>query len=368
VDQGNSLQGSVYVEKVNEDGSTEWYNASTDETGLYSLRLTDGEYRLLGAYLYEGNEEIGFSTLFTIQDGDLYVGGNKQEILELQIPPVSFYGKVFDGDQPVAGGQISFTTSDEGQYYWKQIGEDGSVSIRLADGDYKVKYVDLYDGTNTELNLAFTINNGKLYVNGEEKESLDIVIPPVTLSGVLLDAGVPVPVPGAINLYSISDANQTYYYGHANDDGTFQFRLPDGEYVLDAIYLYDGTSFIPSIHFSIESGELVVNGEKKQSLEITIPSLTLTGKVYDGGQALSSGYVNVTEIGGNYSWFSSWIHEDGTYGLRLPDGEYELYSIDSSEKGYVYFHKSFKISEAKLVVDGVELESLDIYLEEGINY
>jgi hypothetical protein len=228
-----------------------------------------------------------------------------------------------------------------------------------------VKYVYLYDGTNTELNLAFTINNGKLYVNGEEKESLDIVIPPVTLSGALLDAGVP--VPGAINLYSISDDNQTYYYGHANEDGTFQFRLPDGEYVLDAVYLYDGTSFIPSIHFSIVSGELVVNGEKQQNLEITIPSLTLTGKVYDGGQALSSGYVNVTKIG-DYSWYSSWIHEDGTYGLRLPDGEYELYSVDTPHNGSVYFHKSFTISGGKLVVDGVELESLALYLEEGISY
>ncbi|MBM7661746.1 hypothetical protein JOC85_002549 [Bacillus mesophilus] len=363
LDQGISLQGSVYVEKVNEDGSTEWFNASTDETGVYSLRLTDGEYRLVGAYLYEGNEEIGFSTLFAILDGELYVDGNKQELLELQIPPVSFYGKVLDGEHPVTGGQVSFTTLDEGQYYWKQISEDGSVSMRFADGEYKVKYVDLFDGTSTELNLAFTIQNGKLYVNGEEKVSLDIVIPAVTLSGVLLDAGVP--VTGSINLYSISDPNQTYYYGHANEDGTFQFRLPDGEYVLDAIYFNDGTSFIPSINFSIVSGELVVNGETKQSLEITIPPLTLTGTVFDRGQVVSSGNVNVMEIGGSYSWFSSWIHEDGTYGLRLPDGVYELYSVDTPDTGSVYFHKGFTISEGKLFVDGVELGRLDLFLEEG---
>jgi hypothetical protein len=280
-------------------------------------------------------------------------------------PPVSFYGKVFDGDSPVKEGHISFTTLDEGQYYWKQISEDGSVSIRLADGEYKVKYVDLYDGTNTESNLAFTVSNGKLYVNGVEKEALDIFIPPVTLSGVLLDEGMP--VPGILNVYSVSDVNQTYYYGHSNEEGKFQLRLPDGEYVFSTIYLYDGISYTPSIHFTIESGKLIVNGENVERLEISIPAITLTGKVFDGGQALSSGNVNVTELGGNYSWYSNWIHEDGTYGLRLPDGAYELYSIDTPQ-GSVYFHKSFTISQGKLVVDGVELESLNLYLEEGIIY
>jgi hypothetical protein len=94
VEQGNSLQGQVYVERVNEDGSTEWYNASTDEAGVYSLRLTDGQYRILGAYLYEENEEVGFSTLFIIQDGRLYVNGHEQELLELQ-PPSKLLWKGF---------------------------------------------------------------------------------------------------------------------------------------------------------------------------------------------------------------------------------------------------------------------------------
>jgi hypothetical protein len=361
LDQETPLQGHVYVENIAGDGNFEWYYASTDENGIYSLRLKDGQYTITGAYLYEENEDVGIFMQFDIQGGKLYVNGEKQDLLELQVPPVSLYGKVLDGENPVSGGYVSISTVEESYYYWTYLDQEGNFTKRLADGDYRINTIDLDDGTNAQINVAFTISNGKLLVNDEEQESLTIALPNVTVQGSLLDAGNP--ISGSINIYSTTAQNQTYFYGWANEEGRFQLRLPDGEYVLDTIYLFDGTSYTPSTQFTVSSGQLFVDGEKVENFDISIPPKTLYGMVFDGDQIVDYGYVNVMEVGGQQKWYHSWI-EGGSYQFRLPDGEYELLSVDTPQ-GYVTFNKTFTITNGKPVVDGVELDSWDLNLQDG---
>lgn len=359
-DQGEVLQGHIYVEKTTEEGIVEWYNASTDESGMYSLRLTDGNYKVTGAYLYEMNQEVSLATEFQIQNGKLFVDGDQKELLTLQLPPVSLNGVVLDGENLVTGGSVTYSTADETSYYWSGISEDGKFLGRLVDGEYKIKSVYLYDDTQVELNQEFTIQNGSLYLNGEPQESLVIKLPAVTVIGTLLDNGNP--VPGFLSVYSISNEYQTFYYGSANEEGKFQLRLPDGEYVFDNVYLYDDTSFRPETGFTVLNGELFVNEEKLETLQIEVPALNLTGNVYNGDQLLTEGYVNVMGVGAEGSWYSSWINEEGSYKFRLPDGEYELQSIDSPAHGYVYFNKFFSVVDGRVVVDGTEVTSWDLFL------
>ncbi|MBM6619122.1 MSCRAMM family protein [Bacillus suaedaesalsae] len=361
VDQGVTLQGHINIEKYNEEeGYFDWYYASTDENGQYSLRLPDGSYKVTGAYLYDMNQEVGLSTQFQIENGKLYVDGELKNMLILQLPPVSLNGVVLDGENPVTGGTVTYSTADETSYYWSEISEDGKFLGRLVDGEYKIKSVYLYDNTQVELNQEFTIQNGSLYVYGEPHESLLIKLPAVTVIGTLLDNGNP--VPGFLSVYSISDEYQTFYYGSANEEGKFQLRLPDGEYVFDNVYLYDDTSFRPNTRFTVLNGELFVNEEKLETLQVEVPALNLTGSVYDGHQLLTEGYVNVVGVGVEGSWYSSWINEEGTYKFRLSDGEYELQTIDSPAHGYVYFNKFFSVVDGRVVVDGTEVTSWDLFL------
>lgn len=362
LDERNVLQGSLNVEKLSEDGNYEWYYTSTDENGIFSLRLTDGQYRIISGYLYDENEDIALSTVIEIREGKLYVGGQQQALLELQIPPISLQGIIFDGEKPLSSGEIMITTSNEEYYYWKWINADGTFSMRLADGTYKMKSIFMEDGTSAYIDQTFTIKDGKLYVNDELLESLEITVPPVTLSGTLFEEGNP--VMGEIHIMTINEANYPLdFSGWANDEGEFQFRLPDGNYIVNSVYLYDGSTFSPSTEFSIESGTLYVNGEKENSLNLIVEPVTLSGHVYNGDKLVDEGYVNVMSANDDMHWYSSWIEEDGLYKFRLPDGEYQLVSVDHYPNESVNLYKDFTIQSGKIIVEGQELDFWDINLQ-----
>ncbi|WP_121613661.1 carboxypeptidase-like regulatory domain-containing protein [Mesobacillus foraminis] len=364
MDSGNPLQGSVNIENVSEDGNYEWHHATTDKNGVYSLRLKDGSYRVISGYLFEEEEEVGFFAEFDIINGKLYVGGQETSSFELEVPPVTLHGTVMDGSQAVKGGYVTVSSDKQGFYSWKRINPDGTFTMRLADGDYALVDVQLEDGTNAALNQVFSIVEGKVYVNGELKEGLEITVPPVTLTGTLTESGNP--IPGDLYIRELNDAdNPLEIWGWANEEGKFQFRLPDGEYKVYDVYLYDGTAYSSGTEFHIKSGKLYLNGELAEQLNIAVEPVTLSGKVYNGEELVAEGYVSITALEGNWSaGYPSWI-ENGTYKGRLPDGEYEITSVEDFQNGTFNVHKAFVISEGKLFVNGHEISSLDLNLKDG---
>lgn len=457
MDEGIALQGAVYVESLSEEDNYAWYNATTDENGVYSLRLKDGSYQVTGGHLFDENEELALSVPFEIIDGKLVVAGEVKSILELMVPPVSLNGLVKDGDQPVANGWISIVSEDQGIYLWKSLNSDGTFSMRLADGNYKVMNVDLEDGTSAPIDLAFSIQDGKTYLNGELQDTLEVSVPPVTLSGTLTESGNPImgnvlimemnnaenpiqswawaneegqfhsrlpdgdykvdlvelyddtafnpgtefsivdgqlyvngqqegkldievppvtmagtllesgnPISGSLNIMEMNDAeNPLQFWGWA-EEGSFQLRMPDGDYKIYDVYLHDGTAFSPEIEFSIISGQLYVNGEFTEELKIDIPPVTVSGYVFNGEATVAEGYVAIHSLDGNWTaGYPSWIR-DGFYQMRLPDGEYEIAMVEDHQNGgSYYFDKKFTITDGKLYVDGQEASSLDINLQDG---
>ncbi|MGM0875739.1 MAG: carboxypeptidase-like regulatory domain-containing protein [Bacillota bacterium] len=364
MESGAALQGAVYVEKVSDDGSYEWYYATTDENGVYSLRLKDGSYQVTGGHLYEEGEEVVFYTTFDIINGKLFVDGKEQSLLELQVPPVTLHGYMKDGDQAVTGGYVSVSSEIQGFYSWKSLNSDGTFTMRLADGNYTVVDVQLEDGTTAYIEQSFSIVDGKTYVNGELQDELEMTVPPITVTGTLTDAGNP--IMGNLYIMEINEADHPLQaWGWTNEEGRFQFRLPDGDYKVYDVYLYDGTTYSPGTEFSIVSGQLYVNGELTELLNIAVEPITLSGTVYHGEELVTEGYVAVTSLDGNWSaGYPSWI-QNGSYHVRLPDGEYQISLVEDFQKGTFHFSTAFMISGGKLFVDGQEVSALDINLQDG---
>jgi hypothetical protein len=372
MEQGKTFFGMVEVEKVfsednDEDWNYEWYYSETNEKGIASMRLPDGDYRVSYVYLYEEGDGIPLSQNFEIREGKLYVNGQPSTIFEVSIPPVTLQGVVMDGNVPVNGGDIVVSSLDDDFFYsWKWINADGTFTMRLADGSYLAREIYLYDGTNAFINIPFEIRDGKLYVNGEAADRLEISLPPVTLHGVLSDQGIP--VEGEISLRTLSQNGEEHYFWTLTDEnGSFKVRLPDGEYEVYTIHLYDGTIDNTLRKFSIVDGQLVVDGETSNVLDVHIAPITLTGNVTDGGQPLTDGYVSVIQLDEEGDWINSyhaWVSSDGSYSFRLPDGNYLLFYVDTIYEMY-FFNKEFTMKDGKVFVNGKEAARLDLDLQDG---
>jgi hypothetical protein len=358
----------VFSEDNDEDWNYEWYYSETNEKGIASMRLPDGNYRVNYVYLYEEGDGIPLSQNFEIREGKLYVNGQPSTIFEVSIPPVTLQGVVMDGNVPVNGGDIVISGLDDFFNSWKWINDDGTFTMRLADGRYLAREVSLYDGTNAFINIPFEIRDGKLHVNGEAADKLEIAVPPVTLHGVLSDKGNP--VAGDISLRTVSENEENQYFWTwtwADENGSFKVRLPDGEYEVYTIYLYDGTIDNTVRKFSIVDGQLVVDGETSDVLDVHISPITLTGNVTDGGQPLTDGFVSAIQLDEEGDWINSyhaWVSADGSYSLRLPDGNYLLHYVDTFSERYI-FNKEFTMKSGKLIVNGEEAGQLDLDLQDG---
>jgi hypothetical protein len=362
VESGTTLQGSVWITN---DGTSEGFNAQTDENGVFSLRLKDGTYRVSNGFLNEDGEQITFNTTFDIINGELMVNGKEQSLLELQVPGVSLHGLVKDGDRVVTSGLVSVTSDQQGADIWKDINPDGTFTMRLTDGNYYIRSIQIEDGSSTEVFQPFTVMNGKTYENDELKDVLEISVPPITLMGKLSEGGTP--IIGGLYIMEINDAdNPLQFWGTTNEDGEFQFRMLDGDYMVYNVNLPDGSNFSPGIEFSIRSGQLYMNGEMKDQLNIDVPQVTLSGNVFNGEEPVNQGYLSITLLEGEFFPGSNGEIQDGHYQVRLHDGEYEISYIYDYQYGYYEIRKRFAIVNGKLFVDGQEISTLDINLQDSL--
>ncbi|NHM30052.1 carboxypeptidase-like regulatory domain-containing protein [Neobacillus terrae] len=360
-DSGNPISGGVSIMEINNPDNPQFLWFGTTEEGSFTARLKDGDYKIYEVNLNDGTS-FNPGIEFSIKSGQLYVNGESKDTLEVSPPPITLAGKLTDSGQPIGGNLTISQVNDPNLYTSVWVNEDGKFQCRLKDGDYKVSDVYLNDGASFSPGIEFSINSGHLFINGQPKDILEISAPPISLKGTLTDSGNP--IMGQINIESTNIDNPLYFYSSANEEGNFQSRLPDGDYKVSDVYLNDGTTYSPKIVFSIISGHIYVNGELTDLLNITVPPITLSGTVYNGEQVVMDGNVGISSLDENHNSYNGWI-QGGTYRVRLPDGEYELSTVYDYQNGSFYFGKKFIISEGKLIVDGQEVNTLDLNLKDG---
>lgn len=367
-EQGKQIEGELYVSSVSGNQDIE-YSAYPNADSEFSLRLTDGMYRVDFVYLYADNENVPMSLEFEMKDGKIYVDGQLKNMLDIEVPPVTLHGVVYDGDQLIHEGEVAITSGEgeEQSYYWKMLNENGTFTLRLPDGVYNVDEVYDGQGTPAKLNKPFEIRNGKLFVGGQLKETLDIHLPPVTLQGMLIENGAP--LLGDIVIGSVENSQEPYW-GSTEEEGIFKFRLPDGKYEVISLFLNDGSTFESGMAFEIKSGKLYVNANQQDTLQINVAPVTVTGTVYDGKEIVLDGNITVKKLDevGEFNLVGSWINYDGNYNFRLPDGNYELrnvelYNEDSMEN--IEFNKPFVIKSGKVIMNGMPVDRLVLHLEDG---
>lgn len=360
IDSGTAVQGRVEIIDENNESFQGWYHAVTDEKGIFSLRLKDGSYEVRNGSLLDGNQEFWASTKFEIINGQLFVDGEKQELLELQVPPISLHGIVKEGDQAVTFGSYSVCSNDQSFCSGRNLNPDGTFALHLSDGDYIFSNVNLEDGTFVTINQEFSIVDGKTYVNGQLQDLLEISVPAVTLTGILTESGNR--ITGSLSISQTNnDGNPETFWGRTDQEGRFSLRLPDGDYKLSSVHLDDNTEFRAEKEFSIVSGQLKIDGQLQETLEISIPPVTLKGILTESGAPLA-GQINIMEMNDadNPLQLMAWANEDGQFQSRLPDGTYRVSNVYLQDGGAYSPEIEFQIESGQLYVNGKLQEDLNI--------
>jgi hypothetical protein len=359
MDNGEAVQGSADIHGVSEDVDNMWLTTTTDEKGVYSLRLEDGSYEAISGYLFDNQEDVWFSGRFEIINGQLFVDGQEKELLELQVPPYSLKGLVTEGNNPVTNGFYTVCSDEQSFCSSRSLEDDGTFTMRLADGDYRLDDIYFQDGSRYVSNLPITILDGKTYVNGQQIGILEVSIPPVTLTGILTDSGLK--VSGDLTIRDLNNEDNVIW-GFTGEENIFHFRLPDGEYKVTNVYLYgDGSELHLELEFRIVSGELYVNGQKQELLEITVPPVTFKGTLYESGNPIAgSMYIAELNNAENPLYLYVYTNDQGEFKSRLPDGDYIVSDVNMHDNTSFSPRTEFSIVSGQLEVNGQEQDSLEV--------
>jgi 2',3'-cyclic-nucleotide 2'-phosphodiesterase (5'-nucleotidase family) len=210
----------------------DWFDAKTDKNGKFAINLPDGSFQVDGIWDAAKGKWYELNQTFTVTAGSL-VGST-----ELLVDIASVYndnvtGTLSKGTEKLANLVFSIrTSSGEEKWYDVQTDATGNFGLRLPNGSYTVE--GIWVGSENKwyvLQKNFTVS-GTLQLN------LDVVADAVapTLSGVLKKDNVVLP-----NIvFSVRTADQTnaQWYNFTTDaTGKFAGNLPNGNYVVEGIWL-----------------------------------------------------------------------------------------------------------------------------------
>jgi Leucine-rich repeat (LRR) protein/protocatechuate 3,4-dioxygenase beta subunit len=350
VDENGRLLKYSYI-TINGNGKS--YQTSWDDNGEFSLKLGEGIYTVSGITIHSANREIFPSgQTFEVKAGKLYVNGEQKENLEVKIAPITLTGHVID-EFGLPVGNAFLEIEGNNQKHSIQTNGDGHFYSRLSDGDYSVSYVGIgSDGVS--LHIPFEMRDGKLYVNGEFKEYLEVKLSSPSLKGLLVDEhGLPL----TYAYVQVEGINRSYG-AQTDSQGQFSFRLGDGTYKISYVsYNNEGISF--NIPFEIKNGKLYINGVLNENLAVNIPPITLKGQVVDeSGMPIPNANVSVD---GNGRGYSTLTDSEGNFKFRLVDGVYRLNQISIGNE-VAPQNVEFEINEGKVYTNGVLKSQLDIHL------
>jgi hypothetical protein len=307
--------------------------------GEFQVQLVDGDYQIdeirspmLGTILSDYR--------FTVKNGELTVDGVKSSQLEIVIPDVTVTGQISDGFDPVQNVELIFRNSDN-KYYYIEADYRGRFALRLADGDYYLTSIRENTYRVTEMNIPFTVKDGRLVLDGKETSEWMIKIVPNSFNGQIVDdTGKPIGEEGWINLKYKGTSN--YKIIKTKQEGFFAERLPDGEYNLYTVRpMYSATSVL-NLDFVIKDGRMVIDGKVVDSLALKLPGLTFKGQLVNFGVPVPKNYIDI-QIPGHSERFEIFTDSEGKFALRFADGEYLIPRI-SIGRGYVELNKKITVS------------------------
>ena len=267
-------------------------------------------------------------------------------------------GIVSDSNGPVDRVTIDVYGDDwtdwNGVAYNVETNDEGKFGVDVPNGDYTVSFQE-------EHKVKVSVIDGKVYIDGVEINLVELMIPDITLTGVLTNNGAPLS-----NGYVEFIGNGEWHWMETDEDGRFNYRLKDGDYQITSASSYDGSYEMDTV-FSLIDGKMYQNGVMVKELQLTPPTVTnITGQLITGS-TVEYGHLDVyRKLANNQtSYFTMYIEENGQFSEDLIDGDYIVTGA------YTEFingpiNQSFSVVDGQLFVDGVAQSTLMVSISENI--
>ncbi|WP_342045207.1 carboxypeptidase-like regulatory domain-containing protein [Bacillus sp. OTU530] len=346
------IKGELLLVKSSENGN-ELFAITSKNNGTFSASLPDGNYNLWSITIEGG--VYPYNLAFSVEGNDVYINGEKQSSITISLPENQYTGMVHDSAAPVADALVlleKMVGNDEYEFVQSVVSnKKGEIQLReLPDGKYSLSVS--YNDFDPSRLIEFEIVSGKVLIAGKSVSIFDIKVPDITLTGILMDDGKPVGNGGLlIKEYSNEGYPIQEFYVSIDKKGKFEYRLKDGSYKVVSID-EPGRGTVTDTSFLIRNGRLVQDGEEKDSLFMSLPAITFSGKLIENGNVLQ-GMVKVESViqGEEASSYYAQTNDQGIYSLRLPDGQYRVSYVYLSSEGFS-ISLAFEMREGKLYVDG----------------
>ena len=325
-------------------GIEKWYDAKTDDNGNYQLYLPNGEYQIIGVWVESESKWYPLEVFVTVQNGEVV----NPEVLNLDLtekgPNVK--GSVIKGGKPVTGALMNArTTTGAEKWYDAKTDVNGNYQLNMPDGEYQIIGVWVESESKWyPLNVTFSITDGVL--QGQYELVLDLS-QKLNVSGSIQDEKGKV---ANVDMTMKNVDTGEYFYSSSNENGEFTLQLVDGNYKIE-LAVVDGQFYKPIYldkEFSILNGKLLVAGAETESLDVTLPALSLNVQLEKNGEPLKNievAIVQPNEVADRY--FYKDVDENGVASFRMNDGEYRV-------AGYYDYNedKSYYLSDAITVSNG----------------
>jgi hypothetical protein len=336
---GQPLSGITFSIHTN-SSPEEWYDETTDENGNFQFNLPDGEFILDGIWLPAEEKWYPLAKLFQVSNGALVGGELKIELVPKDPPSPNVFGKLTKDGQALPDITFSIHTTDEPQQ-WFDITTDhnGDFQISLYDGEYQLDGIWVQAEEKWyPLNHVFTVSGTlNLPIDLSEKSLF-------TVTGTLTK-GTEIAQNITFSIHTTNE-NQEWYSATTDEQGTFSFQLPAGEYQLDGIWVPVEAKWYPLNHV------FTVNASMEHN--INFASLPNEGNVYGTVSKASTPVKNIPfsihSTGTNVQWYDTATNDEGSFTVSLPDGNYQVDGIwIESEFIWYELNKTFSVENGSLV-------------------
>jgi len=335
----------------------QWFYTTTDEQGIFKLRLPEGNYKIDGVWIpnpvetWNGEWRV-LNRIITVPFGNL-TSPETIDVYADQPLAGNIKGVLMKGTEPMPNTNITAHTAIDPmdmtsataaggntymQIFTTATNSEGAFAFDLPDGDYQIDGVS--DNNQWyQLDKKFSVTAGALTtVDGVTVTSDQLIVDVLATTpaadanvfgSVKNSAGNPVPQAHIQVQSMLAGSTQQYFWTRTDAAGNFSFALADGEYKLVDVGI--GTVYTQDTLFS------VTNGVASQRLDIIIDT-TITppadanvfGTVKNTAGIcipLANIQVKLADVSSTQQPYMTQTNANGDFSFKLPDGSYTLVDV-----------------------------------------
>jgi large repetitive protein len=331
------------------DGTNQWYDVQTDEKGEFHFALPDGSYQIDGIWIEAHKKWYVLNKVITVNSGVV-------DPLIIELPDRAVMkGSVLKENLAVPNVWVSIhTTGENVEWYDVRTDENGQFSIVLPDGDYQLDGIWVDELAKWyPLTKTFKVVDGQLVGATELNIVLQNVATPPEFNTTGVVTKGTTPVTGVwVSVHTVGE-NPIWYDDFVDVEGSFGFQLPEGEYIIEGIWVDAEQKWYP-LNQTFTVAEEAVN------LKLNLAD-QIKGSLKKGTEAIKNTVFSFHSVGETEVWYDVTTDENGNFGVpALPDGEYVIEGVWVVAEGHWYVLKqTFTVVGGKLQGQGELLIDLN---------